>query len=228
MIITPIGSNTGLSNAVHGMWLILPLIFLSALEIRGRIKCPWIHQIFYQLEKILLLLLIISLALNIFCIYRDHYNRLRLVSAFTHPSLEGIFSTPQRVKAVEEVVEIIESHTEPGDHVLIANSVPMLYYLTQTRPILGEPWLFLETLSDIKEKHQKLEEDQRLPKLFCCNKINSRDPEWPDPGQTDPLSQNDEEKVEYLLSLYTSDPRYMTVLDNQIFTVMIDIDQVSG
>jgi hypothetical protein len=219
MLVTPLGSNTGLYKATYGMWLPLPLLYLRAHQMHGELPCRWVRGVTRHLQILLVLLLAFSVPLVLTSIYRDDWNRLRLTVPFSHPSLRGIYSTRERVDTVEGVLEVIEAHTDPGDRVLIINSVPILYYLTGTRPAMGNPWLFLESLEEIEGKQEGVEATGMWPKLFCCNKLNSRDPCWPRSGGG--LDPGDGEKLEYLLDLYSGDPAYRLAFETEVFSVFV-------
>jgi hypothetical protein len=219
MIITPAGSNTGLFKSIYGMWLILPLLYLRLWTMRDSIPCPWVRPVAHHLLWGLLVLLAFSTYLVWTGIYRDNPDRLKLTTPFSHPSLRGTFSTKARVDSLDAVLGAIEEHSSPGDRVLIVNSVPILYYLTETRPILGNPWLFLESLENIREVHEGLAADGDWPGLFCCNKLNSRDWRWPQEG--DSISAADAEKLAYLLELYATNPDYALVFEDEAFSVFV-------
>ena len=92
-----------------------------------------------HMNSILLVLLLLSLFFHFTDIYRDNHNRFLLNQPFSHPSLAGIYSTEHRVKAIDEVLMAIERYTDKNDYVLMANNLPMFYYLTETKPATGNP-----------------------------------------------------------------------------------------
>lgn len=63
-----------------------------------------------------------------------------LTARFDHPKLKGIYSTPQKVHALERLLHDLEQKLEPSGYFLAYNSVPMLYFLTHTRPGLAVTW----------------------------------------------------------------------------------------
>jgi hypothetical protein len=223
MVIAPLGSNTGLFKAVYGLWLILPLSYLRAQDI-GR-EHPWrvLRMGLGKLEKGLIPFLFISLWLVATGIYRDNPSRLELDVAFTHPSLKGIYSTAERVKAVEEVLGIIEENASPGEEILIINSAPILYYLTGTRPATGEPWLFLCDIETIRERQGRIGENDRWPKIFCYSDKNTRDWGWP--NTVEELSERDLEKLRYMVGIYSANPIYSEVYRGEVFTVLLRSDE---
>lgn len=50
------------------------------------------------------------------------------------------YTSAQRARLVDAVVEAIRSHQAESDYLLIFDNAPMLHYLTGLRPYLGSPW----------------------------------------------------------------------------------------
>ena len=218
MAITPLGSNRGLLNLCFGMWLIMPLSFLC---IDHWLECtrnsPLSIVLTYN-NSMLVVVMVLSLIFHFTNIYRDNPNRLTLTEAFSHQALAGIFSTPQRVSAVDDVLAAIGRYAMKNEEVLMANNLPLFYYLTETKPALDNAWLFLEPVDKIKQRQQKLLDENRLPRLLVLSKIDTRgEPKWPDtksescPTDTDKLSYIKHEyihRLEYKLIWKTRPSQY--------------------
>lgn len=76
---------------------------------------------------------------NIKYIYRD-YEMAKLNRRFSCPKLAGIYSTSERVKVIEDLLSYLNGKVKPGDYFLAYNYVPLLYFLTHTRPAYGAAW----------------------------------------------------------------------------------------
>ncbi len=214
MIINPIGSNTGLFKSMYGTWLALPLAVLSICKIKTDIKNKRISSMVSLIPILLISLLCLSIFFNITYIYRDDINRLNLNTEFSDPSLKGVYSTSNRVEAVEELVYQIRKHSDKYDEILIANNIPIFHALTETKPSFGNPWIDLLSLDEIKEKQRKLEEKKELPKLFIYSKASGR-LDWPS-------SYNDykgDGNIGYLKSRYVNDLNYSLLLENEYFAI---------
>jgi hypothetical protein len=132
--------------------------------------------------------------------------------------LTGTYSTAERVQVTDELISTIERETEPGDYVLMVNSIPMFYYLTGTRPALGQPWLFLQSEEKIMDfEGDRAEIGEIKPKLFVYSKVNTRDRYWPR-GDT-PLKESDEKKLNYLKNQYITTYQYSHLWENDAFSV---------
>jgi hypothetical protein len=218
MLVIPLGSNTGLSNSVMGMWLILPLCILCSYRWVNEM-CPCDKKLLHSMiAAILISMVIIAIFFHTSYTYRDNPNKLNLNTGFTYPALKGIYSTSDRVTVVEETLAQINNNTKPGDEILIVNSVPLFYYLTQTRPALGNPWLEPQVpLNKIKRDQETLENANRYPKLFVFCKINPRDPNWP--NTKDIAWKTDLPKLNYLKTRYVSELNYSLIWENRAFEI---------
>jgi len=55
--------------------------------------------------------------------------------------LHGIITTPEQAKAMDSLVDAVESYSEPGDRILVCYWSPWLYYATHTLPSTYMTWL---------------------------------------------------------------------------------------
>ena len=75
--------------------------------------------------------------------YRSVYNEpeiQKLTEQFQHPRLSGVYSTPKKVRVLEELLGYLKEKLRPGDYFLAYNDIPLLYFLTHTRPAYGAVW----------------------------------------------------------------------------------------
>ena len=127
-----IGSNNGLSKMRYGLWLALPaafLILVERAEPRNR-KAMWIA---------VAMLALIGGAVRWISPYRDA-DRLQLTAPIDHPRLRGIYTSPNRAAELESLLRELQQHVRPGDSMIAFGSIPMLHFLTATRPALGYAW----------------------------------------------------------------------------------------
>jgi len=218
MIINPLGSNTGIIKSTHAFWLVLPLSILCMNRLGKQTENKFVQTTSALIPTILLLLFILGIFFQGGNVYRDDPNRLNLTTPFQSPQLIGTYSTAERVQVTDELISVIERETEPGDCVLMVNHMPMFYYLTGTRPALGQPWLFLYSEEKIMELEEKrAEAGEIMPKLFVYSKVNTRDRYWPR-GDT-PLKESDEKKLNYLKNQYITTYQYSHLWENDEFSV---------
>ena len=167
------------------------------------------------LGSVLAILLIISIIFHFTDEYSDDQNRLILIQDFL--TLLSLESTPDKVKVVDELLVNIEKFSDKNDEVLMINGIPIFYYLAETKPIMGNPWLFQEPIKDIKVKQQQLSKEGRYPKLFIYSKVNTRDWSWPN---TNLICSNDDcVKLDYLKEEYIKKLNYDLLWENNAFSI---------
>lgn len=69
-------------------------------------------------------------------------NYKKMTSQFTYPKLKGIYSVPEKVKPLEDLLNYLDDRVKPGDYFLAYNDLPLLYYLTNTKSIYPSVWSF--------------------------------------------------------------------------------------
>ncbi len=215
MLMSPLGSDAGFSNTVYNLWLILPLMILYIGEYPGQ-KLQSLRSF---IKPLLICLLIVSLLMHFAYIYRDDQNRYALTHEFKVPSLSLVFSSSERVDAVDELVEEVQNHTNKGDKVLFVNNIPLFYYLTETKPALGNPWLFVDGLDKIKTEQAKIESNNQLPVIFVYSKVNTRSSDWPNVSETNKISTSDSIKLDYLKDEYVNHLNYSLIWENNAFAM---------
>lgn len=217
MIINPIGSNNGILKSFNGMWLILPLAILVGYQLRTSTRSKTISSIFSLMNCVLLSILILALFFHSTNVYRDDISRFNLNTGFSSPGLLGIYSTPDRVEAVDELITKINEFSGKGDKLLMFNSIPMFFYLTETRPALEDPWPDLAPLAKIKSSIDELEKDRRYPKLFIYSKVNTGDRNWPNSNAS--LGEEDIEKFKYIKNTLINRSNYSLKWENDVFAI---------
>lgn len=218
MVINPLGSVSGIFKSVQAFWLVLPLSLLCIQHLGSQINNRNIKTISSLVPSILTILLLFAIFFQGVNVYRDDPNRLHLTTPFESPQLKGIYSTPERVKVTEELISVIESETEPGDYILLLNGIPMFYYLTDTRPALGQPWIDLYSTDRIVELEREREnKGEIIPKLFIYSKVNTLDKFWPKSGSS--LIEQYEHTTHSMKNRYIYNYQYFLLWENEAFTV---------
>jgi len=218
MVVSPLGSASGLKKLFHGMWLVLPLAVLHAEKVHGRLRSLQLSAMLSHTGAILVLVALFSLVSHFTNIYRDDDNRFHLRQPFGHPSLACIHSTPGRVQVVDELLATIERYTDKNDEILLASSLPLFYYLTGTRAALHNPWIIADSLGNVQKKQLQLIEENRLPRLFIHAEVDTRrERNWP--HTTVDCYESERENLEYFKDEYIRRLRYQLLWENSAFRV---------
>jgi hypothetical protein len=141
LVVTPLGSDTGLNAAHAGLWFALPTALATLYSAGRELASPADPR---------------AVALAVACVlggealyhglkytYRDD-SRLQLTASIDHPQLRAQFTSRARAGVVQEVLEALRSRIEPGDYLLAYEGTPLLQYLTSTYPYLGRPWIMVD------------------------------------------------------------------------------------
>jgi hypothetical protein len=103
-----------------------------------------------------------------------------MVHGVDHPGLKYIFTTEKRAHAVQDLVYQMPRFIKKDDYVLVYENIPMVYYLTGSRPYLDNSWPDLYNPQQFSEKlNQSLKEKSELPVIIRA-RFNSRSFNWPD------------------------------------------------
>ena len=217
MIINPMGSSDGIIKSFHGMWLILPLTILCGFQLKASTKNKTISSIFSLMNLVLLSLLILTLFFHSTDVFRDNINRFELNTEFSSPGLRGVYSTADRVDVVDSLINEIENLSKKNDSILMGVSIPMFYYLTETRPALGNPWVGLISKNDINSRLKDMEEAGNYPLLFIEQRINTEDRNWP--KENTPMIDKFKKKQDYLKNRFVNTHNYTIVWENYAFAI---------
>jgi hypothetical protein len=211
------GSNDGLRMGVYGMWAALPLVFLLADDLYERAASARLRSVLAVKPLVMGLILVAALFFQATNVVRDNPNRLALTAEFRAPGLHHVYSNPQRVQVVDEALTEIARLTQKGDPVLLLDGIPMFYYLTETRPVLGHAWPGTTALPEMQRWYEQAVKDNRFPRLFVCVRKDTTDRYWPvGEGVT---YQYGAEGIEYFKSKYVGELGYRKVWENALCVV---------
>jgi len=142
VFLVPLGSGNGMNNAVFAVWLATPIVFLAARQAPAprllRRMDPRGASFAVALG---ISVLVVCAVYNAFVgVYRDCPNRFRLTAAVNHPMLRGIRTTPERARVLNELLAELDSRVQPNEYMIAFEHVPLLHFITRTRPYARGPW----------------------------------------------------------------------------------------
>ena len=226
MLISSLGSASGMRKAHYGMWVALPLMILCFESLCSRFRrAPFRDGLRIDFRVIVVFLIILSVYFHYSLIYRD-MPRPHLNTQFEHPYLRHILSNPERVRVVDEVLVEMGERTQKGDEILAVNGIPMMYYLTENRPAIGRPWFFLDSLPQIQRQVSEGVEKGNFPKLFIYSKVMPSDPNWPETNRT--VRDQYAEKLEYVKYEFIDRLNYTLAWENEAFAIYEPPENIRG
>lgn len=234
LIISPLGSNNGIFNAIYGMWLAIPIGLIFVLEFPGlnlgrglNNRTVIVQRFFLDLSKIetktiMCLILIFFVSFSLISAYRytyrDSADRFEMHYSVDHPYLRYVFTTEERAHVVQGLVDELPHYVKKGDYVLAYESIPMVYYLTGSRPYLDNSWPDLYNPDQFSEKlNQSLEERGVLPVVVRA-KFSTRDSFWP--SNTKPIGDESDLIRRTAMERFIEAHDYRLVWNNEFFEIL--------
>ena len=177
-VIIILGSGSGLAIGHMGMWLLGGLMISIFLK---TFKTPEFNSYKYQLLVINLALIttIGTLGLRHAYFYR-HYDlsdRSKLTAEFRSPRLAGIYTSPERAKSLDSLLEEIAKFSKKGDLIFAYHNIPMIYFASGNLPYGNHAWLDNLTPEAIRNKIDSFP-SQNPPALIIKCKTNAENSEW--------------------------------------------------
>ncbi|RKZ58233.1 MAG: hypothetical protein DRQ99_25765 [Candidatus Parabeggiatoa sp. nov. 3] len=184
LILVPLGSATGMYNAIHGMWLALPIVLLFFMQgTTSAIKnWKWHQQTFDYGRRLIIVTLVLASIAQFSYTYRDSRNRLEMTTTVEHPYLRGVLTTKERAVVMQELLDELKNYVKPGDVLFAYENISLIYFLTQTRPYLYHTWSMLEVPSNFQKLIKKAETKQQYYPIVVRAKASTLlgTSTWPD------------------------------------------------
>ena len=208
------GSNIGFLNISHGLWFLLPLslLYYSRVSLKKESKSAFLAI------AILFPLAFKAYSIRLQSPFRDLSTRETLISEVNHPKLVGVKTTEKRARSLSELFNHLEEKTKPGDSLIAYNSIPLVHYVTETRPFFGDPWPTLHGTNAIEYYIEKTK-NQTLPRYAVRAITNTQSTIWGN-GQLvkphDPISYN----ATLMLDKWLHNNGFRPIWNNQDFVIL--------
>jgi hypothetical protein len=156
LIVMPLGSDWAIRNfGNYSVWIAIPLtvnlFFTEELSIRIKINRPTSAKQFnfqleyYYIKLALFMFLIVIIGRTQYKVlntcYFDPGSRFYKTFKINNPRVKYIFTTRERATIVNDLLVGIKPYVKDGDSLIAYESIPMVYYLTNTKPFLHNSWL---------------------------------------------------------------------------------------
>lgn len=195
------------SNVLNwtSLYLSLPLSLVLLYEFR-KIKFSSKFMKIIKFSNFRIAIIIIILLFGVFNnyqgIYRDSKDRFLLKNGFNTKNIVLVLSTKERTEAIDDVITEVKGGTSKEDEVLYLNSIPLLYYLTETKCLTRNPWtLHLESEEYFKQEINSIMKSSP-PEIVVIAKGSTRwDPDWPKNIDEIEIMEKDKGKLNYLYTI---------------------------
>jgi hypothetical protein len=153
-----VGSAGGINNSgFMAIWIGLPLfIHLVGTEslFRNQIKVIvvksliWVFFMSFSCVKVYQLM---------HQAYFDPGLRTDKIYAINSDKAKFIYTTERRAKIINDLLMQLENYIEPNDYLLAYDKIPMIHFLTETRPYMYNPWVWIYDYNSFEKKLHKAE-----------------------------------------------------------------------
>lgn len=147
--------------------------------VRSNPKCiDWLTYE-YLSKLISLAVLLFSMYFTYVSTYRDGSDRSSLRYKIAVPELEYVLTSKSRSIVVEELLVELKGIVKPNDSLLAVTDIPMLNYLTHTRPYLSNSWTGIMGLEELTSELSKIDANSVTLPVVVRTKGSVHKPEWP-------------------------------------------------
>jgi len=233
LVIIPLGSNNGVYETHLGMWIAMPIGIIFLTEFNGcDLTCDLqigthLQKIDFSLQKnksrtlfsvILIVFFTFSLITAFQMTYRDSRDRLAMVYSVNQTHLSDVFTTKDRAVVVQQLVDALPHYVKKDDYVIAFGNIPMIYYLTQTRPYLDNPWPETFAPDQFSEHlNQSFADKPSLPVIVLAN-YDTRSIDWP--TDKHPIEDKNYSLCMAILEKFVTAHSYRVGWTNDFFTIL--------
>ena len=202
-LVIPLGSDGGYQTMWVGTWFSLPIGLAGLYDLTGKsvgkrwtancvvfptnmpdrerfhfvFDVPNMRMPFYFCLVIFVLATFVKIERKP---YYDPGNRLDKTYTIESPMAKGIYTVESRAKVINPLLKELNNHVAKGDTLLVYDSSPLIYYLTQTKPFAGISWPCVFYGQQYVDKFKAAEaRTEHLPILVLQNFYSSN--EWSEP-----------------------------------------------
>jgi hypothetical protein len=178
MVISFMGSDTGLLKSAAGWFMTIPVLFMIFDEIgdfnlvRDNQDPPQALAISPARIKNFLVFVIIltSLMIRYVAIFGDEGSRLRMLHAVDIPLARATCTTKEKARQVEVIYNDLKRHLKEDDCLIGHGGGPLFIYLTDARLFMNATWLmWYETSRILPDLQAAYEKDKKLPVILIVN-----------------------------------------------------------
>ncbi|MEZ4856285.1 MAG: hypothetical protein R2812_07410 [Gelidibacter sp.] len=169
LITISLGSAGGIKNSGYmAIWAGLPLFFyvVNKLDVflldSNYIKKKSLIRISKSSVHLFLVSIILAfLMLKAYNISQESYfdigSRFEKTYAIKSPLASGIYTTERRANIINDLLINLDKFVKPNDYLLVYDKLPMLHFLTHTKPYMYNPWVWIYDYNSFEKKLYKAE-----------------------------------------------------------------------
>lgn len=219
LLFVPLGSDIGVRNAGYGMHLAYP-VSLSFLLRKQYLQKLTIRNLLLVVNILFIFITLIYGTVSAYqYTYRDTDVRTDMIYQVSHPKLKWVFTTETRAKTIQDLLNNLSEFIEPGDYLFAYEAIPLVYYLTDTKPYLFSAWPMLNEPIEFEEILKRAELERSELPVVVRPKGRTTSFYWPhDAGLiTNPRYIKDR----VIINNFLEKNKYTQIWENNFFEILI-------
>ncbi len=148
--------------------------------------------------------------------YNDQ-SKSQLLFSFHHPKLVGVYTSKERVNVFEDALDHLQKYVKKDDILLSCDSTPIIYYATQTIPMIDTTWIETLPPKTIKAKLQSYEHSTVMRPIVFRAKYDNFGIAWPQEKVLLPIESVSMKRD--ILDDYIRRNHYQKVWENEFFEI---------
>ena len=105
--------------------------------------------------------------------YFDPGSRIDKSYSIHDPRAKGIYTSQERATIINEVLPVIKKHVKKGEYLLAYDNIPMVHFLTETKPYMYIPWIWVYDSGVFEDNIKRAEESQDKLPVVLLQKFNT-------------------------------------------------------
>lgn len=225
MFLFPIGSDGGFYNvANHCLFLAFPLALGIVWNKISTIDTLANKFIKFSMTVTLCLCLIASFYRSMHNFYRDSGSILKKTAMVKHANNISAYTNPNKAHALDDLLLHLQPYINAETELLAYPSIPMINYLTDTKPYLNGAWVGILNLSTFEKEFIKAEKNKSLPIIVVTKSPNIAwfvpNNQWKSIDDCKDWHPSISEKNQ-LLNSFIYRHSYDIIYDNELFQILI-------
>ena len=221
MFLLPLGSDLGVRNM--GSFCIWPGTFVSAVHVSRYINYQIETRRNYSFRTFFIVLCTLYVASCLFYVshraYNDNGNRLEKRYRADNSKFT-VFTNKHKADAINELLASLSKYVDKDDYLLCFESLPMIHYLTETKPYAGNSWIWCYSSGNFKKHLDKAVATLPLP-VVLAQKCQPLGNDWTVPDTNEKASYPyvyNLKRIRYFEE-FIRDNKYKLVWESDLFAI---------
>lgn len=232
-IISPLGSDRGFVTMWTGPYLALPIGLCGLHLLLTHPFWQFQHKHFPRFSRQQLIFAYSFTCFTLFSIviskvefkayYDPGFKFYKRHSVYDSPLASGVKTDANKADIISQVIKAIRQHSSAGETILVFDSSPLLYYLTETRPFAGISWPCVYFGHRYVHEFQSAVITAEKPPLVVLQYFNSSGA-WSDihslPFVTLPNNNAESDIMKQCIKSFIQDNSYHEIWTNSYYSIL--------